>query len=48
MSFILSFVMRTVILRESNDPDRRMFGTLMMIAILFTQSFFRISKRKGL
>jgi integrase/recombinase XerD len=53
MSFILLFVMGGVMLmryigRESHDPDLRMIGGLMMIVMLFTRSFFRISKRKGL
>lgn len=53
MSFILLFVMGGVMLmryigRENHDPDLRMVGGLMMIVMLFTRSFFRISKRKGL
>lgn len=53
MSFILLFVMGGVMLmryigRENHDPDLRMIGCLMMIVMLFTRSFFRISKRKGL
>ena len=53
MSFILFFVMGEVMLmryigRESHNPDLRMNDGLMMIVMLFTGSFFRISKRKGL
>ena len=32
---------------ESNDPDLRMIGGLMVIVMLFARSFFRISKRVG-
>ncbi|WP_156511107.1 MULTISPECIES: hypothetical protein [Emticicia] len=53
MSFILLFVLGGVMLmryigRESHNLDLRMIGGLMMIVMLFTRSFFRISKRKGL
>jgi hypothetical protein len=33
---------------ESNDPDLRMIGGLMVIVMLFARSFFKISKRVGL
>ena len=33
---------------ESNDPDLRMIGGLMVIVMLFARSFFKISKRTGL
>jgi hypothetical protein len=53
MSFMLLFVIgdgmpMLYIGLESHDPDLRMIGGLMMIVMLFTRSFFRISKSKGL
>ncbi len=33
---------------ESNDPDLRMIGGLMVIVMLFARSFFKISRRVGL
>jgi integrase/recombinase XerD len=53
MSFALMLVMGGVMAmryigRESEDPDLRMIGGLMMIVLLFARSFFRVTKRQGL
>jgi uncharacterized membrane protein (DUF4010 family) len=53
MSFALMLVMGGVMAmryigRESEDPDLRMIGGLMMIVLLFVWSFFRVTKRQGL
>jgi hypothetical protein len=53
MSFALLIVMGGVMAmryigRESEDPDLRMIGGLMMIVLLFARSFFRITRRTGL
>jgi hypothetical protein len=53
MSFALLLVMGGVMAmryigRESEDPDLRMIGGLMMIVLLFARSFFRVTKRTGL
>jgi integrase/recombinase XerD len=53
MSFILLIIMGGIMAlrfigRETQEADLRMIGGLMMIVMLFTRSFFRISKRRGL
>lgn len=53
MSFAILIVMGSIMAmryigRETEDPDLRMIGGLMMIVMLFARSFFRVTKRTGL